>query len=206
MPSRASNLLLSLRRFLLGYVQKRLGSDPPRLRLVFWDGESFDLAQAPSVTIHLRSRQLVKHMLTGNMSRLGDAYASGDLAVDGPVEEICRQGPKLAERIGRTPLISRAARLRALIPRHHSRKKDAAAISYHYDLSNDFYRLWLDQSMMYSCAYFCTGTEDIDTAQTQKLEHICRKLRLATIFSTSGAAGAVFSALQLCTAGFGVPE
>jgi cyclopropane-fatty-acyl-phospholipid synthase len=48
----------------------------------------------------------------------------------------------------------------------------------HYDLSNEFYGLWLDQRMVYSCGYFPTGTEDLDGAQTAKLEHICRKLRL----------------------------
>jgi cyclopropane-fatty-acyl-phospholipid synthase len=48
----------------------------------------------------------------------------------------------------------------------------------HYDVGNDFYALWLDRRMVYSCAYFSTGAEDIDTAQEAKLEHICRKLRL----------------------------
>jgi len=179
MPNRASTLIRSLRHRLLGYLRERLGSDPPPIRLVFWDGDTFDLAPAPTVVIHLRSRAVLRLLLTGNMSRLGDAYVNGDLAVDGPIEDIVQQGLKLAERIGKTPLVSRLMRLAVLIPRHHSRERDAAAISYHYDLSNDFYRLWLDQSMIYSCAYFHTGTEDIDTAQRQKLTHICRKLRLA---------------------------
>jgi cyclopropane-fatty-acyl-phospholipid synthase len=60
----------------------------------------------------------------------------------------------------------------------NTRAYDRAAIQYHYDVSNDFYRLWLDGRMVYSCAYFPTGAEDLDTAQERKLEHICRKLRL----------------------------
>jgi cyclopropane-fatty-acyl-phospholipid synthase len=60
----------------------------------------------------------------------------------------------------------------------HSKARDAAAIRYHYDVSNAFYRLWLDRNMVYSCAYFETGDEDLDTAQEQKLDHLCRKLRL----------------------------
>jgi cyclopropane-fatty-acyl-phospholipid synthase len=60
----------------------------------------------------------------------------------------------------------------------HSKERDRAAISHHYNLSNDFYQLWLDRQMVYSCAYFHRGDEDIDTAQTQKLEYLCRKLRL----------------------------
>ncbi len=65
-----------------------------------------------------------------------------------------------------------------LAGRLHSRARDHAAISYHYDVSNAFYALWLDRRMVYSCAYFPTGTEELDEAQERKLEHICRKLRL----------------------------
>jgi len=57
--------------------------------------------------------------------------------------------------------------------------RDAAAVRFHYDVGNDFFALWLDRRMVYSCAYFETGTEDLDAAQEAKLEHICRKLRLA---------------------------
>jgi cyclopropane-fatty-acyl-phospholipid synthase len=60
----------------------------------------------------------------------------------------------------------------------HDKDTDAAAISYHYDLSNDFYALWLDREMVYSCAYFETGSEDLEQAQQAKLRHLCRKLRL----------------------------
>ncbi|MBF6591446.1 MAG: class I SAM-dependent methyltransferase, partial [Ktedonobacterales bacterium] len=60
----------------------------------------------------------------------------------------------------------------------HSRTRDAAAIRYHYDVGNHFYSLWLDARMVYSCAYFPTGTETLEDAQTAKLEYLCRKLRL----------------------------
>ncbi|HEC23811.1 MAG TPA: class I SAM-dependent methyltransferase [Chloroflexi bacterium] len=60
----------------------------------------------------------------------------------------------------------------------HSRWRDRQAVQFHYDVSNEFYALWLDETMTYSCAYFRTGEEDIHTAQRQKLEHICRKLQL----------------------------
>src|SRR5260370_6064999 len=60
----------------------------------------------------------------------------------------------------------------------HSKERDRQAVTYHYDRSNDFYALWLDSRMVYSCAYFATPGDDIDTAQERKLEYICRKLRL----------------------------
>ncbi len=60
----------------------------------------------------------------------------------------------------------------------HSRDSDRAAIAFHYDVSNEFYRLWLDEKMVYSCAYFESADDSIDQAQRNKLDHICRKLRL----------------------------
>jgi cyclopropane-fatty-acyl-phospholipid synthase len=62
--------------------------------------------------------------------------------------------------------------------RDHRPEADKAAIAYHYDVSNEFYKLWLDQRMVYSCAYFATPDEDIDTAQERKIDYVCRKLRL----------------------------
>ena len=60
----------------------------------------------------------------------------------------------------------------------HSRKRDRQAIEYHYSRSNDFFALFLDPYMVYSCAYFLTPDDDLDTAQERKLDYICRKLRL----------------------------
>jgi cyclopropane-fatty-acyl-phospholipid synthase len=60
----------------------------------------------------------------------------------------------------------------------HSIGSDRQAISRHYDVSNDFYRLFLGKGKLYSCAYFKTGAEDLDEAQANKLDHLCRKLRL----------------------------
>jgi cyclopropane-fatty-acyl-phospholipid synthase len=66
-----------------------------------------------------------------------------------------------------------------LIGHKHSRDRDLEAVRSHYDVGNDFYSLWLDRSLVYSCAYFPTGSEDIDAAQRAKLDHLCRKLRLS---------------------------
>jgi cyclopropane-fatty-acyl-phospholipid synthase len=62
--------------------------------------------------------------------------------------------------------------------RLHSKTRDRRAIAFHYDLSNDFYQLWLDPQMVYSCAYFAAANDSLDDAQRQKLDYICRKLRL----------------------------
>ncbi len=169
---------MSLRRRVLEYLRSRLADDRLPLRLIFGDGECFDFAAAPSVTITLRSSRLLRMLFRGDFARLGDAYVAGDLAVEGPVEDILHAGIVLAERVGKSSAVKRLSRLGRLVPRRHSRRQDAADVSYHYDVGNDFYRLWLDENLIYSCAYFVNGTEDIDTAQRQKLDHICRKLML----------------------------
>lgn len=169
---------MSLRRRLLSRVQGLLAEQPPPLRLVFWDGEVFDFTARPAVTLQIKSAAVLRAFLTGRMARLGDAYVAGELAVDGRIEDILQVGIGLAERIGKMSRLAALARPLTLLRFRHSRSNDATAIEHHYDVSNDFYRLWLDSSMTYSCAYFRSGTEDIERAQQQKIEHICAKLRL----------------------------
>jgi cyclopropane-fatty-acyl-phospholipid synthase len=171
-------IFMSLRLRVLDQLRSRLADDPPPLRLVFWDGERFDFVPAPRVTITLHSARLLRLLLAGNFAALGDAYVEGDIAVDGPIEEILRIGIALAERLGKSSTLRRLGRIAQAVPRRHSRRRDKADVGYHYDVGNDFYRLWLDDNMIYSCAYFRAGDEDIDTAQRQKLDHICRKLML----------------------------
>ena len=61
----------------------------------------------------------------------------------------------------------------------HTREIDAAAIAYHYDVSNEFYAHWLDAQMVYSCAYFRSPEDSLETAQVQKIDHVLRKLRVS---------------------------
>src|SRR5450830_350600 len=76
------------------------------------------------------------------------------------------------------PADTMASRIARRFSHRHSRDSDRAAISFHYDVSNEFYRLWLDAECVYSCAYFTSPDESLHQAQRHKLAHICRKLRL----------------------------
>ena len=64
--------------------------------------------------------------------------------------------------------------------RKHSESRDRLAITYHYDLSNDFFALWLDPRMVYSCGYFASPEQDLTAAQLRKLDLVCQKLQLQT--------------------------
>lgn len=125
---------------------------------------------------------------------LGEAYVRGDFDVEGSLEAATASGVQMVSRprswgeiaglaiqilslpnVKASGAVPPRARLHGLL---HTPARDRMAVRHHYDVGNDFYALWLDKRMVYSCAYFPTGTEDIDAAQTAKLEHTCRKLRL----------------------------
>jgi cyclopropane-fatty-acyl-phospholipid synthase len=165
----------------------------------FWDGSS-DVPSGPSqFTIVLqRPGALRRMLLPPSELSLGEAYLRGDFDLGGSIEAAASLGQEAAQYL-QSPL--RFARLLQRLlqlpkddvqpgpadPRRpgaqlrgklHSRERDAAAVRFHYDVGNDFYSLWLDQRLVYSCAYFRREDDDLDTAQKAKLEHICRKLRL----------------------------
>ena len=171
---------MALRTRIARFLAARLGPEGLPLRLRFWDGETVDLGPAPKITIVLTTKSLLRKLMRGDIDALGDAYVDGTLAVEGRLGDILSVGIDLARHAEQFAWLGRVfapiARLRRFT---HSRAADAAAISHHYDVSNEFYALWLDRRMVYSCGYFHTGDEDIDTAQEAKLDHLCRKLRLA---------------------------
>jgi cyclopropane-fatty-acyl-phospholipid synthase len=138
-----------------------------------WNGRRIALADSPTVTLRVPTKGALKYLAYVDLARLGEAYVEGYIDVEGPIGDALRAAAGLAAHLGGAKKGARPSLLNL-----HSRKRDAAAISYHYDVSNDFYALWLDRQMVYSCAYYKSGDEDLDTAQQQKLDHICRKLHL----------------------------
>lgn len=157
------------------YLEGLRKRQPLPLRVKLWNGSSVALDDEPRVELRLNDAASARYFLKPSMSSLGEAFVEGHIDVDGDVREIVAIAEHLSrvgdEEQGRGRLPSWLAR--------HTRKSDRKAIEYHYDVSNEFYSLWLDPRMVYSCAYFRTGDEDLETAQVQKLDHVCRKLMLA---------------------------
>jgi len=144
------------------------------LRVVLPDGTCTDFAETPQLTLTVRDPAVLTSLSQPTLGGLGEAYVEGRIDLDGDVAQAISIASGLVEAAG----VSVAERPDAA-PAEHAPQSDRADISHHYDVGNGFYGLWLDERMVYSCAYFETGSEDIDSAQRAKLDHICRKLRLA---------------------------
>ncbi len=142
------------------------------LRLKLWDGHELDLGPAPSVTIVVKDPRLVSEFTHPSLDLLGSAFVEGRLEMEGSISEVVRVCDELSQAL----LDDEDGEFHSST--QHDKATDAASISYHYDLSNDFYQLWLDKEMVYSCAYFRTGDETLEQAQQDKFHHLCRKLRL----------------------------
>ena len=140
------------------------------LRLKLWNGRSFELAPNALVTVAIPAASALRYFLSADLSRLGEAYVEGHIDVEGPVHEIFRAAEGFARHAAEAAKRGR---------RHfflHGKNRDRKAIEHHYDVSNEFYRLFLDENMVYSCAYYRTGNETLEIAQEQKLDHILGKL------------------------------
>ncbi|MFM0053221.1 class I SAM-dependent methyltransferase [Caballeronia grimmiae] len=145
-------------------------------RVSLWNGQSHDLGtfQSPAITLHAKSAAAMPLLLSPGLDTLGEAYVEGKLDIDGSLTDIIDIGYTLART---SPDTSRKLR-RVADYFAHSKASDKRAIQYHYDVSNDFYKLWLDRRMVYSCAYFENGDEDLTTAQQKKIDQILTKIQL----------------------------
>ena len=142
------------------------------LRLRLWDGHEFNFGPTPSVTIVVKDPTLVSQFTHPSLDLLGSAFVEGRLELEGSISEAIRVCDELSQALVDDDDNTPPPRV------YHDKATDAESISYHYDLSNDFYQLWLDQDMAYSCGYFETGEESLDEAQQAKFRLLCRKLRL----------------------------
>lgn len=163
-----------LEKQVLRQLEGLRAKQPIPLRIRLWEGSEVSLGERPAVTLSLRNAQAARRLLNPSLHSLGEAYVEGLVDVEGPVREIIATASRLAQT---NPASRRVGRIPAWLGRH-TRRSDRKAIEYHYDVSNEFYQRFLDPQMVYSCAYYRTGHEDLATAQVQKLDHICRKLML----------------------------
>jgi cyclopropane-fatty-acyl-phospholipid synthase len=145
------------------------------LRVELWNGRHVDFSSEPArVTIRIPDPKALGYLLRPSLDSLGRAYVEGKIEVSGRAADMIAVVGALAE----STLKPRGRLARTLRAAAHTRASDAAAIRYHYDVSNAFYAAWLDPAMVYSCAYFEHGNETLAAAQAKKIDHILRKIAL----------------------------
>ncbi|AZT85283.1 class I SAM-dependent methyltransferase [Marinobacter sp. NP-4(2019)] len=164
--------------WLVAKLMRMAGSPPVRFRL--WNDEVIEPDSGEArFTIHLTDPKALVSLVTNPNLAFGDLYSAGRLEVDGDL-------PELMETLYRSVHQARQRWpkwLDALWRNHNPRPTGISEakenIHHHYDLGNEFYRLWLDEAeMQYTCAYYERADLTLEQAQLAKLEHVCRKLRL----------------------------
>lgn len=159
---------------LLNRLERRLQDLDVPLAITMWNGRRLAPKIAPRVNVTVRSPKALASLAHPTMGKLARHYVERELDVEGEARQIIR----VCEALSGAPAPSHtaAALLRRWIG--HSRTFDSKSVRYHYDVSDDFFGLWLDARRVYSCAYFRHADDTLDRAQENKLDHICRKLML----------------------------
>src|SRR6266481_1595573 len=165
-----------------------------------WDGTAWpDERPRPAVLALKHPGALGQMFLPGTEVGLAEAYLDDDFDIEGDIEAAFEIADFLLGRLDDWKKKVKLAGLLVALPGQNGRstmrratrqfllrirgrrsvlERDRRAVTFHYDVSNDFYRLWLDRQMVYSCAYFQAPNDDLDTAQQRKLDYLCHKLRL----------------------------
>lgn len=168
---RESSGVTGLDRWLLGRVRSRLRGVPAAFAL--WDGEVVGDGPQTHATIRILDRSTLLGVCWDPQYAFAEGYARGTLLVDGDL--VGALDGIYRTYLSREPRPIRAHRGFA-VPNTASRSRHN--VHRHYDIGNDFYRLWLDESMLYTCAYFPDASTTLEEAQRAKLDYVCRKLRL----------------------------
>lgn len=164
-------------------AEQQLANLPLPCSVCLPDGKQIGAAH-PRLSLVVRDLRALIHLTQGAIGRLAEDYVEGRLEIVGDLHDLMATAPALlghdptGEAQGR--LMRRINRSRHLIweHTHHSHARDAAQVQHHYDLSDEFYGLWLDPLRVYSCAYFAAPDMSLAEAQQAKLDHICRKLMM----------------------------
>ncbi len=142
--------------------------------LVKYLGKEYHIGEgAPAFTVNINKELNVKDLLTSTSLALGEAYMRGDLSIEGDLYEA------LAHFMGQMDRFSTDKnKLKKLIFTSSSKKNQEKEVTSHYDIGNDFYALWLDETLSYSCGYFESEKDTLYDAQVHKTERILKKLYL----------------------------
>jgi cyclopropane-fatty-acyl-phospholipid synthase len=158
------------------WIMARAGEEMP-LAIELPSGRRIEMGPKPTVLMRLRSTPSIRTLLNPTLGNLGTAYVEGDIDLIGAIDDIIDVGVRLSASTGGEDFTKPEVGLLARVL-SHSRSRDKEKIEYHYDVSNDFYKLFLDENLVYSCGYFRSDESTLDRAQVDKIDYILRKVRV----------------------------
>jgi cyclopropane-fatty-acyl-phospholipid synthase len=169
-PVASARRARAIDRWLAGRLQRAI--TPAAVRLELWDGSSpYDAAETPVGSLLIRDRRTLIGLAWHPDLQFGESYMAGRLEVRGPLEPVIEALTRVSQLH-----VSWRDRLRLTLP--NTLTASRRNVHTHYDLGNDFYQLWLDRNLVYTCAYYANERMSLDEAQIAKLDLVCRKLRL----------------------------
>jgi cyclopropane-fatty-acyl-phospholipid synthase len=152
----------------------------PPIEFVLWNGERVACSAAPAAKVRISDRSTLVGMLRDPYVQFGDAYSAGRVEVEGDlVEFMALMYHSSAHADARLSTLRRLSRWLHR-PHRNSLAGSRENIHHHYDIGNDFYALWLGETMAYTCAYYAAAEASLEQAQIGKMDHVCRKLQLKT--------------------------
>lgn len=167
-------------RFERWLLRKVLGiCGDPEIRVVLWDGEAITTSAAPPVgNVVIHDRGTLRRMALQPIVAFGDGYGEGQIEIEGPLVDVLCAMSRAFERVRPDGVMGRLFNPRPNLRRVHTIDASRDSVHSHYDLGNAFYTHWLDANLSYTCAYYAEPGFSLEQAQTAKLDHVCRKLRL----------------------------
>jgi cyclopropane-fatty-acyl-phospholipid synthase len=161
----------ALDRWLVRLITENLGDSPVRIAL--WDDPDV-VARDDLVRLRILDRRALWQLVINPNLHFGDLYSAGRIEVRGDLLVLLREAYRYTSE--NTTIGALLARGRSLAPDLSESKRN---IHHHYDIGNDFYKLWLDrEALQYTCAYYADQSMTIEQAQQAKMHHVCRKLQL----------------------------
>jgi len=167
-----------LENWLLEHILQAIGNPP--VRLVFRDGMGITPRNvSPIATLILQDRRTLAALLLDPEVAFGEAYADGRIRVEGDLVKLLEEVyESMSSAPSASSLYSRLISKWMEVWQANSLGGSRHNIHHHYDLGNDFYKLWLDSELVYTCAYFPSASATLEEAQRAKMDYVCRKVRL----------------------------
>jgi cyclopropane-fatty-acyl-phospholipid synthase len=179
-PQRSPSATKSSRfeRWLLRSILEACGD--PAIRVVLWDGETVcTSSEAPVGDMIIHDRGALRRLALSPTLEFGEGYTAGQIDIDGDLVEVLCIMCRATYHARPNGLVARMLNRRPNRRRSHTIAASRDSVHHHYDIGNEFYKLWLDDKLLYTCAYYSDPGQSLEEAQVAKMEHVCRKLRLS---------------------------